>query len=92
MEDNNILTFTDEEGNEVVFEMIDSFEMDGLRFAALAEPEDAESNEESYVYIMQVVSESDDEDVLVQIEDDKLLDKAFELFKSRCDDEFDFVE
>ena len=41
---------------------------------------------------MQIASESDDEDVLVQIEDEVLLDRAFEMFKSRCEDDFDFVE
>lgn len=93
MEENKILTFTDDDGNEVDYEVIDCFEMDGKSFAALAEPEtDENSDDESYVYIMQIASESDDEDVLVQIEDEVLLDRAFEMFKSRCEDDFDFVE
>ena len=67
--------------------------MDGKSFAALAEPETEDnSDEEAYVYIMEIVSESDEEDVLVQIEDAELLDRAFEVFKSRCGDDFDFVE
>ena len=93
MEENNkILTFTDDEGNEVDLEIIDSFEMDGKKYAALAEPETGAEDEESVVFIMEIVSESEDEDILVQIEDEAVLDKAFETFVSRCEDDFDFVE
>lgn len=93
MDENKVLTFTDDDGNNVDFEMIDCFEMEGKRFAALAEPEtDDNDAEQSYVYIMQIISESEKEDVLVQIEDDQLLDRAFDMFKSRCEDDFDFVE
>lgn len=93
MEENRILTFTDDDGNNVDYEIVDSFELDGLRFVALAEPETEENaDSESYVYIMQLVSESEEEDILVQIEDEKLLDKAFEEFKSRCEEDFDFID
>ena len=91
MEENRVLTFTDDEGNNVDYEIVDSFEMDGMRFVALAEPE-TDDEAEAYVYIMQLISESDEEDVLVQIEDDALLDKAFEEFKARCEQDFDFVD
>ena len=94
MEENkNILTFTDDDGNNIEPEMVDSFDMDDMRFVALAEPEtDENADSESYVYIMQLVSESEEEDILVQIEDPKVLDKAFDMFKSRCEEDFDFVD
>lgn len=93
MEENRILTFTDDDGNEVDYEIIDCFELDGKNYAALAEPETEENaDREAYVYIMEIVSESDEEDVLTAIEDEDLLDRAFEVFKSRCEDDFDFVE
>lgn len=93
MEENKVFTFTDDEGNKVDYEIVDSFELEGKRFAALADPETEENQDsESYVYIMEIVSESEQEDILVQIEDEELLDKAFEEFMSRCEDDFEFVE
>ena len=91
MEENKVLTFTDDEGNNVEFELVDSFDMDDMRFAVLAEPE-TDDDSESMVYIMQIVSETEEEDILVQIEDEAILDKAFDEFKSRCEDDFDFVD
>ena len=93
MEENKILTFTDEDGENIDFEVIDCFEMDDKRYIALAEPETEENAEqEAYVYIMEIVSESEEEDILVQIEDEKVLDKAFELFRERCEESYDFAD
>ncbi len=93
MEENKILTFTDEDGENIDFEVIDCFEMDEKRYIALAEPETEENaDEEAFVYIMEIVSESDEEDILVQIEDEKVLDKAFEVFRERCEEDYDFAE
>ncbi len=93
MEENKILTFTDEDGENIDFEVIDCFEMDEKRYIALAEPETEENaDQEAYVYIMEIVSESDEEDILVQIEDEKVLDKAFEVFRERCEEDYDFAE
>lgn len=91
MEENKILTFTDDDGNNIDLELVDSFEMDGMRFAALAEPE-TDEDKESLVYIMQIISESEHEDILVQIEDEGVLNKAFDLFMERCEEDFDFVD
>ena len=41
---------------------------------------------------MEIVSESEEEDILVQIEDEKVLDKAFEVFRERCEEDYDFAE
>jgi putative Holliday junction resolvase len=93
MEENKILTFTDEDGENIDFEVIDCFEMDEKRYIALAEPETEENaDKEAFVYIMEIVSESDEEDILVQIEDEKVLDKAFEVFRERCEEDYDFAE
>ena len=94
MEENkNVLTFTDDDGNNIDLEIVDSFDMDDIRFVALTEPETEENaDSEAFVYIMQLISESEEEDILVQIEDQKVLDKAFDTFKSRCEDDFDFVD
>lgn len=101
MEPNNILTFFDENDEAVEFEIIDSFEIADIKYAALATPEDSE-DEESEVYIMRIESESsgedilvsieDDDEILVSIEDDDELDRAFQMFKDRCSEEFDILD
>lgn len=91
MEPNNILTFFDENDEAVEFEIIDSFEIADKKYAALATPEDSE-DEESEVYIMRIESESSGEDIFVSIEDDDELDRAFQMFKDRCSEEFDILD
>ena len=93
MEENNILTFYDENNEAVELEIVDSFELSGNKYAALATPEDAEaSDDESEVYIMRIESESSGEDVFVTIDDDDELDRAFEMFKDRCGEEYDILD
>lgn len=93
MEENNILTFYDENNEEIELEIVDSFELDGNKYAALATPEDIEAeNDESEVFILRIETESDDEDVFVSIEDEDELDKAFEMFKTRCSEEYDIID
>lgn len=92
MEENKIIVFTDENNEEFEFEIADSFEMDGSKYAALIAPEESDGGEDSEVLIMRIESESDDEDVFVAIEEDDELDRAFAMFKDRCSDEFDFAD
>ena len=93
MEENNILTFYDENDEAIELEIVDSFELSGNKYAALATPEDAENeNSESEVYIMRIESERSGEDVFVTIEDEDELDRAFEMFKDRCGEEFDILD
>lgn len=94
MEENRkILPFTDDEGNTVELELADSFELDEKQYAVLVEPEVEDSDEdEGLVYIMEIQSDSDDEMILVEIEDESIMEKAFEMFKQRCEEDFDFVE
>jgi len=93
MEENNVLTFYDENNEAIELEIVDSFELKGKKYAALATPEDIETeNEESEVFIMRIESESSGEDVFVTVEDDDELDAAFEMFKDRCSEEFDIID
>lgn len=92
MEENKTIVFTDENNEKFEFEIADSFEMDGSKYAALITPEEPDGDEDSEVLIMRIESESDDEEVFVAIEDDDELDRAFAMFKDRCSDEFDFAD
>ena len=87
----NILTFTDENGEELELEVVDSFEIDVNKYVALATPETDDENDEGEVYIMRIESESDGEDIYVAIEDEDELNTAFEKFTERCSDDFDIL-
>ena len=53
MDEKNVVTFTDENNESIDFEIADSFEMDGNKYVALIEPEDAVAEgEDSEVLIM----------------------------------------
>lgn len=86
------LNFTDENNESFEFEIADSFKMDGKKYVALIEPETEDEPDGAEVLIMRMESESDDEDVLVAIEEDDELDKAFTMFRDRCADEYEFSE
>ena len=85
----NIIPFEDENGNKVNFEVIDAFKMDGSEYVALLPADDDDYDTE--VFIMRIEKEGED-DVLVYIENDEELDDAFEMFKDRMGDEYDFLD
>ncbi len=89
----NILTFTDENGAEIELEVVDSFELEGKKYVALATPEIDENDEGEVdeLYIMRIESESDGQDIYVAIEDEAELESAFNKFTERCEDDFDIL-
>ncbi len=91
MEQNNTLTFYDENEQPIELEIVDSFELSNNKYAALATPEN-EQEEESEVFIMRLETTNSGEDVFVFIEDETELDAAFEMFKDRCGEEFDILD
>ena len=75
MEDErDLVTFTDEEGNEFDLEVIDYFEHEGKEYAVLVDAELPEEPEEDFeVCIMEiVVNEEEDMEGFVPVDDDKL--------------------
>ncbi len=91
MGENSILTFYDENNEEIELEIVDSFELSDKKYAALATPEN-DSDEDSEVFIMRIETISNEEDAFVMIEDEAELDAAFEMFKDRCSEEFDIID
>ncbi len=88
MENNNIIMLEDENGCSIEFETIDVFELDGVTYFALLEvlPEEEECDE---VLIMQVVGDIESEEAeLVMVEDEEQLQKAFDEFCRRDEENF----
>ena len=87
--ENNIILLEDENGVEIEFEVIDVYELDGDTFFAMVEciPEE-DQTDDLEVLIMKVEGDIEGEDAeLVPIEDEALLERAFDEFVRR-DEEF----
>ena len=82
----NIIMLEDENGNQIEFEAIDVYELNGNTYFALLEilPEGEETEE---VLIMKVDDTDDENPELVMVEDEADLEEAFEEFLRR-DEEF----
>ena len=87
MEDErDLVTFTDEEGNEFDLEVIDYFEHEGKEYAVLVDADLPEDPEEDFeVCIMEIiVNEEEDMEEFVPVPDD-LLDTLFAIAEKRME-------
>ena len=83
----NIITLTDEEGNEVQLEFLDLIEYQCQEYVVLLPMDDADTE----VVILQVEpGESEDEESYVSVDDDDLVQAVFEIFKEKFKDEVHF--
>lgn len=86
----NIIALTDEEGNEVNFEFIDSIEYEGGEYAVFLPTDE---NEENEVVILKVEEVEDSDEVsFVSIDDENTLNAVFEIFKTKFEEEYSFED
>lgn len=83
-----ILELTDEEGNEVSFELIDSVDYEGAEYLILLPPDD----EAAEVIILEVEPHADGTESYVTVDSDETLNAVYEIFKERYQDVFTFEE
>ena len=82
-----LITIEDEEGNEIEFEFLDVVEYEGEEYVVLIEnDEDADE-----VVILKINVIDDETEEYLSIEDDELLEKLFEIFKSKYEGDIDFA-
>lgn len=87
-EDANIIVLTDDEGNDVEFEYLDTVEFEGSEYIVLIEnTEDADE-----AVILKIESLDDENETYVGVEDEDVLNSVFKIFKDRYKDDFDFAE
>ena len=84
-----IITLEDDLGNEQDFEFLDVVEYDGDEYIILLPVEDGEE-EQNEVMILRIDSIDDENENYVGIDDEEILQKVFDIFKERYQDEFDF--
>ena len=90
----DIYTLEDEEGNEVVFEMIDSIELDGQKYYAMMpyyeNPEDMLNDDGQLIVLRNEVV--DGEEMMATIDDDEEYDRSGEIFMKRITEMFEADE
>lgn len=86
---NDFITLTDEEGNEIELEHVDTLEYEGEMYMAFVPAYDGpeELVDDSAELIILKTEEVDGEEMLVTLDDDGLLDKLFEMFVKRLEEE-----
>lgn len=94
MNDNNFesefYTLTDEDGNEIEFELAGSAEIDGVEYFAMV-PTDSEPAEDGMVeYVVLKKEVVDGEEMFVTIDDDDEFDKVADYFDDMFDSEEDY--
>lgn len=88
MMDDSIVMLTDEEGNDVPFELMDCLEYGGCEYVVLLPVEESDGE----VVILQVVPLDDEMEEYIAVDDEGVLQSVFEVFKERCKDFIDFAE
>ncbi len=99
MDENNtyesaVFTLTDEEGNEIDFEVIGQHEMNGEHYVALLPAEEAEKENDSditeYEYVILKLAKDGDEEILVTVDDDDEFDNVADYFDDLFSQEIDY--
>lgn len=86
MEDRDqLVTLLDEQGKEVVFDLVVTFDYEGKRYAALLPVDEVEGVGEDEVVLLEVVKENGEE-VYRTIENEILLDEVFDEFMEIFDE------
>ena len=87
--DTEIITLTDEEGNEIDFEIIASLEIDGQIYYALMPVAD---NENGDCVLLKLEKDENGEDVLSTIDDDDEYEKVADAFDDEVFSEIEYDE
>ena len=87
-EEANIIVLTDDEGNDVEFDFLDTIEYEGDEYIVLIE--NVEDNDE--VVILKIESLDDENENYIGVDDEETLNAVFKIFKDRYKDEFDFTD
>lgn len=84
------LTVTDEDGEEITLEVVDSLEYNGVTYTAFfpAEVEGEDTPDEEFGLVILKTVEENGEDVLSTPDSDEELNMVYDLFMERLQDSF----
>lgn len=86
----DIFTLTDEDGNEIDFEVIGEYEKDGQRYFAMIPTEDDNVDNDVCEYVILKLAMDGEEEVLVTVDDDDELDDIADYFDDLFSQELDY--
>ena len=87
-EETEILTLTDENGNDVDFEYLDCMEYQGKEYLVLMPADEAETQ----IVILEVEPVDDENENYLAVEDEAVLDAVYGLFKEKYKDVLTFED
>lgn len=90
LDQQDIITLTDNEGNSAEFEFLADIEYDGNHYIVILPDFDNEESEE--VVILQVMGDEEEGEWYDGVDDEDVVDAVFELFKQENADAFDFSD
>ena len=85
---NDYVVLTDENGNEIELEHLDTVEMNGEVYMAFI-PAEMRLEDSYELIIMKVETEPDGEEVLVTLDDEQELDDMFQVFSEQLEETFE---
>ena len=89
---NNIYTLTDENGQEIALEHLDTYELGDETYMAFL-PANADDLDSYELLILKIEHDDEaDEDILVSIEDEEEEQKIFAIFEERLENMFEDEE
>lgn len=87
-EESGILTLTDENGQDVDFEYLDCLEYNGTEYLVLMPADEPETE----IVILQVEPVDEENENYLAVEDEKILDAVYEMFKEKYKDILTFED
>ncbi len=89
--ENDYFTLTDEDGNDIEFELIGQCERNGERYFAMIPVEDEQNgNNDVCEYIILKLTKEGDEEILATVDDDDELDDVADYFDDLFSQEIDY--
>ena len=90
VEETEIFTLTDEDGNEIEFEVIGECEKDGQRYFAMITVNDPDASDDVCEYVILKLAMDGEEEVLITVDDDDELDDIADYFDDLFSSEVDY--
>ena len=84
------IILTDEDGNEVEFDLLDSVEYEGKTYLVMLPADDGDDG--NVIIMLLEEGETEEDDTLLTVTDEKVLDEVYAIFKEANKDFFDFED
>ena len=84
------IILTDEDGNEVEFDLLDSVEYEGKTYLVMLPADDNDDGNDIIMLLEE--GETEEDDTLLTVTDEKVLDAVYAIFKEANKDFFDFED